>query len=172
MKPIYRGMAVAVLQCLIVLSVAGKYAVDRERLPRVWVQAAPFDPELPVRGRYVSLRLQVETPPDASPWNGVVAAWTSARLFAVEGRLVATPDPTGTVHITEQAIRMTAAQSGAQWVLAEPVPFFISEHIPDPSWRARGEELWVEVSVPAKGSPRPIRLGVKQNGVVTPLNLR
>src|ERR1019366_4049071 len=58
MKPVYRGIAVAVLQCLIVLSVAGKYALDRERLPRVWAMAAPFDPYLPVRGRYVSLRLQ------------------------------------------------------------------------------------------------------------------
>jgi hypothetical protein len=172
MKPIYRGMAVAVLQCLIVLSVAGKYAVDRERLPRVWAQAAPFDPELPVRGRYVSLRLRVETPPDAATWNEAVAAWTSARLSAVEGRLVAITDPNGTVHIAKEAIRMRAGQSGSQLVLAEPVAFFIAEHVPDPSWRARGEELWVEVSVPAKGSPRPIRLGVKQNGVVTPLNLR
>ena len=172
MKPVYCSVAVAVLQCLMVLSVAGKYAVDRERLPRVWAKAVPFDPDLPVRGRYVSLRLLVETPPPSTPWNGTVVAWTSARLSAVEGRLVATPDPKGTVHITRQAIRMAAGQSGAQWVLAEPVPFFIPEHIPDPSWRARGEELWVEVSVPAKGSPRPIRLGVKQDGVITPLDLR
>jgi hypothetical protein len=172
MKPVYRGIAVAVLQCLIVLSVAGKYAVDRERLPRVWAQAVPFDPDLPVRGRYVSLRLLVETPPDAAPRNGAVVAWTSARLSAVEGRLVAAPDPKGTVHITEQAAGAANGQSGAQWVLAEPVAFFIPEHVPDPAWRARGEELWVEASVPAKGSPRPIRLGVKQNGVVTPLNFR
>jgi hypothetical protein len=156
MKPVYRGAAVAVLQCLVVLSVAGKYALDRERLPRVWAMAAPVDPSLPVRGRYVSLRLQVEAPPGAGQW-------TSARLSAVDGRLVATPDPTGTVRI----------MSGrTQWTIAEPVAFFIPEHVPDPSRRAPGEELWVEVSVPAKGSPRPIRLGVKKNGVVTPLELR
>ena len=156
MKPVYRGIAVTVLQCLIVLSVAGKYALDRERLPRVWAMAAPVDPSLPVRGRYVSLRLQVEVPPDAGQW-------TSARLSAVDGRLVATPDPTGTVHIMS---------GGTRWTIAEPVAFFIPEHVPDPSRRAPGEELWVEVSVPAKGSPRPIRLGVKKNGVVTPLELR
>jgi hypothetical protein len=156
MKPVYRGVGVAVLQCLIVLSVAGKYALDRERLPRVWAMAAPVDPSLPVRGRYVSLRLQVEAPPDAGQW-------TSARLSAVDGRLLATPDPTGMVHI----------MSGrTPWTIAEPVAFFIPEHVPDPSRRAPGEELWVEVSVPAKGSPRPIRLGVKRNGVVTPLELR
>jgi len=147
---------VAVLQCLIVLSVAGKYALDRERLPRVWAIAAPFDPNLFLRGRYVSLRLQVEAPPDAGQW-------TSARLSAVDGRLVATPDPAGTVHITA---------GGAPWSLQEPVAFFIPEHVPDPSRRAPGEELWVEVSVPAKGSPRPIRLGAKKNGVLTPLPLQ
>ena len=156
MKPLYRGIAVAVLQCMLVLSVAGMYALDRERLPRVWAKAVPFDPSLFVRGRYVSLRLQVEATPG-------VAQWTAARLSAVEGRLEATPDNAGTVHIMA---------GGARWSLAEPVAFFIPEHVPDPSRRAAGEELWVEVSVPAKGIPRPIRLGVKKDGVLTPLELR
>ena len=155
MKPVYRGLAVGLLQCLLVLSVAGKYALDRERLPRVWVKAVPFDPNLFVRGRYVSLRLQVEVAPDAGQW-------ASARLSAIEGRLVATPDPAGSVHIVP---------GGAQWTIAEPVAFFIPEHVPDPSRRAPGEELCVEVSVPARGSPRPIRLGVKRDGVLTPLDV-
>jgi hypothetical protein len=156
MKPVYRGIAVAVLQCAVVLSVAGKYTLDRERLPRVWAMAMPFDPYLPVRGRYVSLRLLVEAAPDAMQ-PGL------ARLSAVDGRLVATPDPSGTVSILPMADR---------WILAEPVAFFIPDGIPDPSRRKPGEELWVEVSVPARGSPRPIRLGVKKSGVLTPLNLR
>jgi hypothetical protein len=153
MKTASRGLAVAALQCLIVLSVAGKYVLDLERLPRVWVLAMPIDPNLPVRGRYVSLRLRVEAPPDA-------ARWTAARLSAVDGRLTATPDPAGTVHI---------AGDGAQWNLVESVAFFIPDNAADPSRRAVGEELWAEVSVPARGSPRPIRLGVKRNGVLTPL---
>jgi hypothetical protein len=127
MKQVYRGLAVALLQCLIVLSVAGKYAMDRERLPRVWTKAMPFDPNLFVRGRYVSLRLQVEAQPDAGQW-------TSARLSAVDGRLVATPDPAGSVHIVP---------GGNRWTIAEPVAFFIPEHVPDPSQRAPGEELCV-----------------------------
>jgi hypothetical protein len=155
MKSVYRGAAVAVLQCLIVLAVAGQYALDRERLPRVWVRAAPFDPNLFVRGRYVSLRLQVDAPLDAGQW-------TSARLSVVDGRLVATPDPAGGVHIVP---------GGDRWTLAEPVAFFIPEHVPDPSRRAQGQELWVEVSVPQRGSPRPIRLGVKRDGILTPLEL-
>ena len=46
MKPVYRGILVAVLQCLLVLSLAGKYAWDREHLPRVWAKTAPGDPYL------------------------------------------------------------------------------------------------------------------------------
>ena len=170
MKPLYRGIAVAVLQCLIVLSVAGKYSLDRERLPRAWAKAVPSDPNLFVRGRYVSLRLQVQAAPDTTAWNGV-GAWTPALLSAVGGRLLATPDPSGSVHIAEQAVRTAAGASVTDWVLNEQVAFFIPENVPDPSRRAPGEELWVEVSVPAKGAPRPIRLGVKKNGVLTPLEL-
>jgi hypothetical protein len=105
MKPVYRGLAVAVLQCLIVLSVAGKYALDRERLPRVWAKAAPFDPNLFVRGRYVSLRLQVDAPANAGQW-------VSARLSVVESRLVATPDPAGSVQIAPERRAVDARRTG------------------------------------------------------------
>ena len=56
--------------------------------------------------------------------------------------------------------------------LSEPIAYFIPEHVDDPSRRPPGEELWVEVTVPPKGPPRPIRLGVKKDGVLTPLDLR
>jgi hypothetical protein len=54
-------------------------------------------------------------------------------------------------------------------VLAEPVAFFIPEHATDPSRRRNEEELWVEVTVPRRGPPRPIRLGLKKGDVLTPL---
>lgn len=47
---------------------------------------------------------------------------------------------------------------------------FVPEHVPDPSIRVAGEELWGEVSVPRKGPPRPVRLGVKRGtGAIEPL---
>lgn len=52
------------------------------------------------------------------------------------------------------------------------VPYFIPEGVPDPSIRQPGEELWVQVSVPTKGAPRPIRLALKKNGQFTPLRVR
>jgi hypothetical protein len=54
-------------------------------------------------------------------------------------------------------------------VRQEPLVYFIPEHAPDPSRRAADEELWVEVTLPKKGPLRPIRLGVKKGGVLTPL---
>ena len=55
--------------------------------------------------------------------------------------------------------------------LEEPVAFFIPEHAPNPARLNKGEELWVEVTVPKKGPPRPLRLGIKKDGVLTPLHL-
>jgi hypothetical protein len=53
--------------------------------------------------------------------------------------------------------------------LQEPLAYFIPEDVEDPS---RRRSLWVEVTVPPKGAPRPIQLGMKKDGVVTPLELR
>ena len=159
MKPLYRGIAVALLHCLIVLGVAGKYAVDRERLPRVWARTAPADPSLPVRGRYVSLRLEVSAPPEAG------FRWRSTHLSVEDGQLVGTPAPFGTGMTIWRV-------GGGPWVIDDPVAFFIPEQVSDPSHRPLGEELWVEVSVPRQGPPRPLRLGVKKDGVLTPLDLR
>jgi hypothetical protein len=88
----------------------------------------------------------------------------TSRLTAENGRLVAHTDPKGT--------QLVWRRNADLWVLTEPVAFFIPEHAPDPSRRQPGEELWVEVSVPANGPPRPLRLGVKKDGVLTPLDLR
>ena len=158
MRPISRGIAVAVLQCVIVLSLAGKYAIDRERLPRAWAKAMPIDPNLPIRGRYVSLRLEVNL--EESPKTG----WSQVQLSARNGRLVATRVPPGA-----GSEAMLAGPEARPPFLVEPVAFFIPERVPDPSRRAPGEELWVEVSVPRKGPPRPVRLGVRKDGVLTPL---
>ncbi|HLK61834.1 MAG TPA: hypothetical protein VKU19_00245 [Bryobacteraceae bacterium] len=117
MTRLSRGLAIAAVHCLMVMSIAGKYAYDRERLPRTWAKALPYDPNLPIRGRYVR--------------------------FTLEGM-------------------------GTQ----EPLAYFIPDRVPDPSRRPPGEELWVEVSVPRTGPPRPIRLGVKKDGVLRPLDLR
>ena len=152
MRPAYRGIAVAALECLIALSVFGKYTFDRERLPRVWAKAAPVDPNLPIRGRYLAIRLEVQAAP--TPAQSYI---NSGHLSIRGGHLAVDPDgrPYGaSTHVWIMRI-------GDRWALQEPVTFFLPEHAADPSRVPAGKELWVEVSVPRKGPPRPIRLEVR-----------
>ena len=52
-----KGLVLAALQCGLVLSLSGKLLYDRQARPRVWVRTMQWDPNLPIRGRYLSLRL-------------------------------------------------------------------------------------------------------------------
>jgi len=177
MTPLRKGLLLAVLHLLIVGSLGAKLLIDRSLRPRVWVRTAPYDPELPIRGRYVSLQVEVEAPqppPPAKPaedqpaWmTRVRSDWKPARLEVREGKLFAVPDEAGSVYYGFR----WRQNAWAPALLTEPVAFFIPEHIPDPSVRPQGEELWVEVTVPKKGPPRPIRLGVKRGGQLTPLEI-
>ncbi len=168
MKLARRGLLLAVLHLAIVAGVAGKYLIDRSTLPRAWVKAAPFDPNLPIRGRYVRLAIEVtlrdaQPQPTTRPGRVGGVGGDHVKLSVDNGQLVATATERGT------GVRL---RYGSTSTLAEPVVFFIPEHIPDPARRAQGEELWVEVSVPGKGPPRPVRLGVKRDAILTPLDLR
>ncbi|MBZ5604963.1 MAG: GDYXXLXY domain-containing protein [Acidobacteriia bacterium] len=153
-----RGLLLAAVQVAMVLSIGAKLLADRASLPRVWVRTAPYDPNLPVRGRYV--RLMVEAEPRGFG-SGVIYA--ASRLSAEDGKLIARPDEGGNVMVTI---------SGNRARLSEAVAYFIPEHVPDPSRRPVGEELWVEVSVPKRGPPRPIQLGVRRDGVLRPLEVK
>jgi hypothetical protein len=57
MNRMTRGLIVAALHLAIVGSIGGKLLYDRATRPRVWVQVQGYDPMLPIRGRYVRLRL-------------------------------------------------------------------------------------------------------------------
>ena len=160
-----RGLWIAALHVAIVASLGAKLVVDRATRPRVWARTAPLDPDLPIRGRYV--QLQVEAIPDRG-WNlPPPPARTQVELAEEDGRLIARPSPRRT------DLYATAFRRNGQRVvvLAQPLAYFIPEHVPDPSMRAAGEELWVELTLPRRGAPRPIRLGVKKGEVLTPLEL-
>lgn len=155
MKAGTRGLIVAGLHVAIVCSLAGKFYVDRAVRPRVWVRTVAYDPEALIRGRYVSVRLAVE--------SHAPARFGPVSLEVQEGRLVATADREGSAWLQEPAGRIT------DWSVG-PVAYFIPEGVPDPSVRKPGEELWAEVTIPKRGLPRPIRLGVKKDGRLEPLS--
>ncbi len=173
-----KGIILAVLQLAIVVSLAAKYTIDRARYPRVWARTAVYDPNLPIRGRYLSVQLRVdadrlyaalERPRDSNDINNFQWERRDVYLRAEDGHLAAYPAPTPTgAHVNRWKTRTGEVVT----VLSEPVDFFLPEHAIDPSWRKAGEELWVEVTVPAKGPPRPIRLAVKRGDTFTPLEIK
>lgn len=157
-----RGLIVALLHVAIVSTLGAKLLVDRATRPRVWVRTGPVDPNLPIRGRYV--RLQIELEPSGSLMSANPNMWNPVTLQVEGDRLVAAPSSDSRLYA-----RVAQRSEGNVLVLTQPIAYFIPEHVPDPSRRAAGEELWVEVTVPKHGAPRPIRLGVKKSGVLTPL---
>ncbi|MGC2765878.1 MAG: hypothetical protein WB607_10275 [Candidatus Acidiferrum sp.] len=169
MTNLQKGLILAGAQLALVASLAAKYAMDRARLPRSWVQTVAYDPNLPIRGRYLSLQLRV-SPEDVygSPWN-FSGEMLNVTLKVRNGHLVANPaeHPTG-LHVSRRIINRGAPVTA----LMEPVAFFLPEHAMDPSVRSAGEELWMEVTVPKTGPPRPIQLAIKRGDSFTPLGLK
>src|SRR5260370_26769971 len=123
-----KGIILAVLQLALVASLAAKYTIDRARFPRVWARTAVYDPDLPIRGRYLSVQLRVDAdhvygnsePPKGNPFN----SWSEQRdiyLHAENGHLVASlpPAPTG---LPSPRWKTPTRKVGS--VLSEPVDFF------------------------------------------------
>ncbi len=157
MKTLQKGLAVAVIQILIVLSVGGKLLYDRATRPRVWVRTASVDPDLPIRGRYLTLSLEVHNAEPVQPQDpkhpGLYSGAYNVDLAVENGELVA--------HKTERPTGMTINSWGWQRnrggdisVLSSPVVFFLPEHADAPRL-GRDGELWAEVTVPKKVSAPP-----------------
>lgn len=190
MKLAKTSIALLVIQLAIVSTIAAKYFYQRSTCPRVWTRAAAFDPELILRGRYLSLQLTVDgcssTLPSAKqaqfprtvdgiPQGNQFSIWSPetirfpAKLAVKDNKLLVyrIPDPEA-----ETSGQMVAAWPGVSCDalrLVEPVDFYIPEHATDPSWVKPGQELWIEVTIPPKGPPRPTQLALKERGFWKPL---
>jgi len=184
------SVAVLVIQLALVCSIAAKYLYQRWTCPRVWTRTAAFDPELVMRGRYLSLQLTVNgcrsTLPSAKQAqfprdvNGAAVSGNfairsdqnitfPAELRVIDNRLVAIQITDEDKARTGQLVSPWRAANCENLRLAEPVNFYIAEHARSPLPLAPGAELWIEVTVPPKGPPRPIQLALKQNGAWQPL---
>jgi hypothetical protein len=186
MKAAWKGLAVALIHIVIVSSLGAKMLYDRRTRPRVWARTAPYDPDLPIRGRYLSLQVEVhpvdipkpEQPSDRKSWRWWQAPAVAVTLAKENDQLVARkiPEISGAeaYRLDQDAVvfRSIGPDAPIRAVLREPVLFFIPEGLIDPTRRAPGEEVWVELTLPKKGPPRPIRLAVKkQDGTFTPLQI-
>lgn len=155
MTPFAKGLTVGALQVLLLAGIGAKFLSDRANYPRLWVETAPYDPVMPIRGRYVNIALLVDAE-RAAP--GVDAERAPdmflARLEARGDRLVAVPDD----EVGRHWIRSGRCGEWNCWQLAAPLAYFIPEHAVDPSRPLDGATLWAEVTLPPTGAPRPIRL--------------
>jgi hypothetical protein len=163
-----KGLLLAVVQVLLVASLGAKLKLDRARLPRIWAKAAAVDPYLPIRGRYVAVRLEVQllNPAAVDHWTGLTPL--RGNLLVQDGRLAVETIPDSPMR----GVWLTTANHGADHALRESVLFFLPEHAPDPLAAARNGELWAEVTVPKEGLPRPIRLAIKKGETFTPIEAK
>jgi len=152
-----RGVLLGIAQLLMVGSLGGVLLYDRARLPRAWVRTVPVAASTPLEGRYLQLQLVVEAR-EPLPLTRDSTAWVS--LVADSGRALARPAPR--FHGLRARYALVDGQS--RLVLQDPLAYFLPEHAPDPRAAAAGAELWVEVSLPSEGPPRPLRLGTRPPG--------
>jgi hypothetical protein len=177
MKTLQKGLAVAIIHILIILSLGGKLLYDRAHRPRVWVRTGSVDPDLPIRGRYFTLSLEVHSAdfkPEPQGQRVVKPQQTYdpgyVELAVENGQLIAhkADRPTG---MTINSWNRSRNRGDDLFLLSSPVLFFIPEHAEAPRIGV-GDELWAEVTVPKKGPPRPIQLAIKHDVQWTPLTYK
>jgi len=190
------SIAVLAIQLALVSSIAAKYLYQRHTSPRVWTRAVAFDPEAVMRGRYLSTQLKVDacgvTQPSeqtqlsthAAPiefdQHGKMERNTSRYLFATlgvtNGKLVVQRFSSGEDDRASQELLLKRdAAACADAVLQQLVDFYLPEHATDPlaTVHSSGQELWVEVTIPPTGPPRPLGLAIKsKDGQWQPLTYR
>ncbi len=112
MSGLPKGLLLAAIQIVLVLSLGGKLLYDRITRPRVWVLTAVYDPDLPIRGRYLSERLRFPT--EGFTYKEATTqyfnSWSEnqqwAHLVLRNGQLIATEQGSGPgewVHVQKNA---------------------------------------------------------------------
>jgi hypothetical protein len=178
-----RGLVLLAMQLVLVLSIAGKYVYERKVCPRVWVRTAQFDPDLPFRGRYLALQLTLDAcglPHDQAAslggrgisLLGQTNEWRwRVKPEARSGTLVAVlagddVRPELTQVLTQMGERCDRA------ALMESADYFIGDRAKSPFPLKPREELWVEVTVPPSGPPRPIQLAISSDAGFKSFSIR
>jgi len=187
------GILLLVIQLVLVLSVAAKYLYERKTSPRVWVRTAQYDPQLPIRGRYLAVRPAIDacglphepayyTKSYVMPHNGlrVPASWTwPISLVPENGVLKAHLEGGGLNSSLKRG--SFADREGIYWIdvredqpcdkvpVQEVMLYFLPEHAQLPMPLKSGQDLWIEVTVPPSGPSRPIQLALSDASGFKPL---
>jgi hypothetical protein len=176
MNAVYRGLIFAALQIAMVSSLGAKLLWDRAHQPRGWAQTRGYDPQALIRGRYITMSLLVNADNVYSEEArrrglplGIGYGYQNVFLTVENGKVMAnaTSENTGlTVGMPEWG------DNGEKLArLTPPVVFFLPEHAADPMQQRWAGKLLLEVTIPKKGPPRPIRFGRDVNGKFTILDV-
>jgi hypothetical protein len=184
------SLVLLIVQLALVSSIAAKYLYQRRSCPRVWTRAAAYDPELAMRGRYLSLQLTADGCGSTLPSHAMaefprnVDGTVASPRFAVRGgqqvtfqaklavdgnKLVALRLPEVESPRDGEIVSAWPGTACDQMRVVQPVNFYVAEHAQSPLPLKQGDELWIEVTVPPKGPPRPLQLALKQQGAWRPL---
>jgi len=182
MKSWQKATLVAVIHVALVSSLGAKLLYDRATRPRVWVKTQNYDPNLPIRGRYVALSPLFEDPAPPKPLTSEKERdaqrarsfydYQQGKITVVDGKAIVTLNSAEQYDQGERFRRTFDRDNNSYLTTWEPVLYFIPDTAPNPAALKSGEELWVEVTIPKKGPPRPIQLALKSNGTWKPLDIR
>lgn len=193
MKISKTSIALLLIQLALVSTVAGKYLYQRWRCPRVWTRSMVYDPYLSMRGRYLSLQLTVDgcrstlpsakmarfprnvdgtTRPDGYSIRAPLMVQFPASLKVEGDKLVAIRLQNPRNRYDGLAVEGEPGARCEDMRLVAPVDFYIAEHAAVPTPLKPGQELWIEVTVPHNGPPRPVQLALKDNGAWKPLSFQ
>ena len=170
MNQLQKGLLFAVIQVLLVSSLGAKLLWDRETSPRGWAVTQGYDPDLPIRGRYVNISLLVKADAVFTPSQGPVLfpghGSQNVDLVVDNGRIAAIPAG----RYTGLSVSGPQVRDGEILAtLSPPVVYFLPERAADPLRGHATGTLFVEVTLPRKGPPRPIRFGTKVGSEIVPL---
>jgi hypothetical protein len=182
MNPRRKAAWLIVVQCVVICTVAGKYWYERATLPRIWVRAAQVDPDSLVRGRYLMLDPLINAcklprnegnhaeeeewdysvhPPRHIPgrtWEWWVTTQAVNGQLAVKDVAPSRYKAKGLSLLLREGKPCDRAQLQADLALYVPEKAVIT-------WPSQNEgDVWVEVTVPKAGLPRPIQLATEVNG--------
>ena len=172
-----RDLMLLSVQIVLVVSIAAKYVYERRVYPRVWVRTSPVDLSLPLRGRYLALSLAVNAcslPKDKAQFmNGYQTTpgfWRwRVKPEAIASKLVPTLAKDTTRPEDTQDLTLWQNQTCDHATLSDLADYFIGDQAKSPFPLKPGQELWVEVTVPPSGPPRPIQLALKNGSDFKPL---
>jgi hypothetical protein len=159
----------------------------------VWARAYGYDPQLPLRGRYLSLQVAVDGCQSTLPSSrqalfprdvagavkpGPYSVKSASATQYFTARLLVQNNTLQAVYIQNENQRQLGqviyAQPGKpcnEMRLSDPVDYFIADNAPSLLPLKPGQELWLELTIPPVGPPRPIQLALKNGTEWTPISV-